>query len=454
VTDLPPDAQTFETVLADSRVTHVMVGVVDLDGVLRVKLLAKRKLRSLLAGELRFCEVVLGFDSNDDTYENTRAIGWHTGFADQALRVGADAIWPWPGDPRTYLVLAEYAAPLDVICPRSLLGRIESRCAERGYRATAAFEYEFVLFDETPHSVRDKHFRDLRPITPGAFAYSALRSSVWRELYDEILTGCEALGVPLEGLHAESGPGVLEAAIEVGDPLQAADRAVLFKTFIKTLAQRRGLIASFMSRWSLDWPGQGGHIHLSLQDATGTAVFHDPDATDHISATMRQFVAGQQHLLPELCAMFAPTVNAYTRLAPGAWAPTRATWGLDNRTCALRVIPGVPGAQRVEHRVPGADANPYLALAAALGSGLWGLEHRLELADPTAGNAYEGDVDARTALPETLDEAASRLAGSIAARDLFGASFVEHFAATRRWEERQFRRAVTDWELRRYFEVI
>jgi glutamine synthetase len=431
-----------------------MVGVVDLDGALRVKLLAKRKLRSLGAGELRFCEVVLGFDSNDDVYEDAAAIGWHTGFADRTVRAGEGSLWRSPGDPGTPLVLAEYAPPMDVICPRSLLGRIIARCADRGYRARAAFEYEFVLFDETPHSVRDKDFRGLRPITPGAFAYSAVRSSVWHDLYDELLTGCETLGVPLEGLHAESGPGVLEAAIEVSDPLRAADRAILFKTFVKTVAQRRGLMASFMSRWSLDWPGQGGHIHLSLLDRDGNAAFHAADAPEGIGDTMRHFIGGQQALAPELCALFAPTVNAYTRLAPGAWAPTTAGWGVDNRTCALRAIPASAAAQRVEHRVPGADANPYLALAAALGSGLWGVEHQLDPGKPLVGNAYDRPSDPATALPETLDAAASRLAGSAAAVDLFGAPFVEHFAHSRRWEERQFRRAVTDWELRRYFEVI
>jgi glutamine synthetase len=431
-----------------------MVGVVDLDGALRVKLLAKHKLRSLQAGELRFCEVVLGFDSNDDVYEDAAAIGWHTGFADRAVRAGESSLWRSPGDPGTPLLIAEYAPPMDALCPRSLLGRIVERCADRGFRARAAFEYEFVLFDETPHSVRDKDFRELRPITPGAFAYSAVRSAVWQDLYDELLSGCQAIGVPLEALHAESGPGVLEAAIEVSDPLRAADRAILFKTFVKTAAQRRGLMASFMSRWSLDWPGQGGHIHLSLQDLDGGAAFHAADAPDGIADTMRQFVAGQRALAPELCAMFAPTVNAYTRLAPGAWAPTRANWGVDNRTCALRAIPGAPGAQRVEHRVPGADANPYLALAAALGSGLWGVEQALDPGPPLVGNAYEGQADPGVALPETLDAAASRLAGSSAAVQLFGAPFVEHFALSRRWEEQQFRRAVTDWELRRYFEVI
>ena len=199
-----------------------------------------------------------------------------------------------------------------MLCPRNVLKRMIQRAADSGFAVSAAFEYEFFLFEETPQSVRDKGYRDLRPITPGGFGYSVLRSSVWRELYDDILSTCEGVGVPLEGLHEESGAGVLEAAITVDDALEAADRAVLFKTFVKTLAQRRGLLATFMSRWSLDWPGQGGHMHLSLQDLDGRSVFHDGAAEGAMSPTMRHFVAGQQALLPDLLAMTAPTVNSYT----------------------------------------------------------------------------------------------------------------------------------------------
>jgi glutamine synthetase len=431
-----------------------MVGLVDLDGTLRAKHLAAAKVLKALDGELRFCDVVLGFDSEDTVYENTRVTGWHTGFPDQPVRVAVESLRPLPGERASYLLLADYAEPLDVVCPRSTLRRVLARAEAMGFRASAALEYEFFLFEETPHSVRDKDFRDLRPLTPGAFAYSALRSSVWRELYDDILRTCEVMRMPLEGLHAESGPGVIEASIAVEDALEAADRAVVFKTFVKALAQRRGLMATFMSRWSLEWPGQSGHVHLSLQRLDGTSAFHEPAAPGAMSETLLHFVGGQQSLLAELCAMFAPTVNAYTRLVPGAWAPTMAAWGVDNRTCALRVIPGSPASQRVEHRVPGADANPYIALAAAIGSGLWGIEHHTEPSAPTAGNAYENAVETAAPLPATLGEAAARLAGSRAAVDLFGAPFVEHFARSREWEEREFRRNVTDWELRRYFEVI
>jgi len=173
-----------------------------------------------------------------------------------------------------------------------------------------------------------------------------------------------------------------------------------------------------------------------------------------VSETMRHFIGGQQRLMGELLAMVAPTVNSYTRLIPGFWAPTEASWGIDNRTCALRVIAGGPKSQRVEFRVAAADANPYLALAAALGAGLWGIENRIEPDVPVVGNAYEKKFPKRLALPTTLWDAAQCLKASKPARALFGDAFVDHFAATREWEEREFRKHITDWEMERYFEII
>lgn len=443
------DVRAFIT---EHDVSHVMLAVTDLDGILRGKHLAAGKFLSAAERGGAFCEVVLGWDSDDAVYENTSRTGAHNGFPDKPIVIDVCGGRPLPGDRPSLIFLADFAAPLSALCPRNVLKRMIERAARSGFTARAALEYEFFLFDETPQSVRDKAFRDLRPITPGGFGYSVLRSAVWRELYDDILSTCDGLDVPLEGLHEESGAGVLEVAIAVDDALEAADRAVLFKTFVKALAQRRGLMATFMSRWSLDWPGQGGHIHLSLHDLDGTSVFHDEDGEGSMSQTMRHFIGGQQALLPDLLAMAAPTINSYTRLVPGYWAPTSATWGIENRTCALRVVPGTPSAQRVEYRIAGADANPYLALAAALGSGLYGIENELEPSAPVAGNAYERNDD--DPLPATLWEAAQRLRKSPAASDLLGDDFVDHFASSREWEEREFRRSVTNWELERYFEAI
>lgn len=433
---------------------HVRVAVVDNDGVMRGKYLSRDKFLSALDGGFSFCDVVLGWDSNDQLYDNTRFTGWHTAYPDAAVRILPDSVRELPLEPGMLLFLCEFDGRAEAVCPRAALRRVLDRAARAGYSVMAAAEFEFFLFDETPHSVREKGFRDLTPITPGYFGYSQLRSSVHAEFYQELLTLARDMDFPVEGLHTETGPGVLEAAIGVDAALAAADKAVLFKTYTKVLAQRRGWMASFMAKWSPNWPGQSGHLHVSLKGDDGRSVFHDPDQPHGIAQAMRWFIGGQQALMPELLAMVAPTVNSYTRLIPGYWAPTQASWGVENRTCALRAIPGSAKSQRVEYRIAAADINPYLALAAAIGSGLWGIEQRIEPTAPIVGNAYAQELPAALALPKTLGQAAERLANSAAAAELFGAEFVAHYAASRDWEEREARRAITDWQLARYFEII
>lgn len=433
---------------------HVKVGVFDIDGIMRGKYMSRDKFLSALDKGFGFCDVVLGWDSNDQQYDNTTFTGWHTAYPDAWVRIVPESCRVVPFEDDRLMFLGEFTDKAENICPRGLLRRVLERAESMGYNVSAAFEYEFFVFDETPHSIREKNYQNLRNITPGFFGYSVLRSSVLAEFYEELLSTGKAMDFPIEGLHTETGPGVLEAALTVDAALDAADKAALFKTFTKVVAQRAGWMATFMAKWSPDWPGQSGHIHMSLQDQEGGSVFYDPDAPDTMSDAMRHFIGGQQVLMPELLAMVASTVNAYTRLIPGFWAPTEASWGMENRTCALRGIHGGAKSQRVEYRIASADANPYIALSAALASGLWGIEHRIEPDEPIVGNAYAQTFPAERKLPATLMEAAGRLRKSEAARELFGEDFVEHFAATREWEEREFRKAITDWELQRYFEII
>jgi glutamine synthetase len=447
----PQDARR---IVEERKLSHVKVGLFDVDGVMRGKYISREKFLSALEGGFGFCDVVLGWDSQDQLYDNVAYTGWHTAYPDAPVRIVPGSCRDLPFEPPMLLFLAEFAPPADALCPRGVLRRLVERARTLGFDPVAALEYEFFLFEETPHSVRAKGYRDLKPLTPGSFGYSVLRSSVLAEFHRELLALCDAMDMGLEGLHTETGPGVIEAAITHDHCLAAGDKAALFKTMSKVLAQRHGWMATFMAKWSRDWPGQSGHIHLSLRGLDGARVFHDPDGPHGMSKAMRAFVAGQQQLLPELLALVAPTVNSYRRLIPGYWAPTIASWGVENRTCALRVIPGSPKSQRVEYRIAAADGNPYLALAAALGSGLWGIERGLELGPPVVGNAYAEASSPERALPRTLWEAAGRLRGSAAARELFGDAFVEHFSATREWEEREFRKHVSDWELARYFEII
>jgi glutamine synthetase len=447
-------AADARALLNERGLDHVKLGVFDIDGVLRGKYMSKEKFLSALESGFGFCDVVLGWDSNDQLYDNVSFTGWHTAYPDAPVRILPETARELPFENGMLFFLAEFAPPAETLCPRGILRRVIERARMLGFEPYAAVEYEFFLFDETPESIREKGYRDLKPMSPGNFGYSVLRSSVLSEFYHELMGSCSVMDIPIEGLHTETGPGVLEAAIAVDTALAAADKAALFKTFTKVIAQRNGMMATFMAKWSNSYAGQSGHIHLSLKRDDGSCVFHEPENDHAISETMRHFVGGQQRLMPELLAMVSPTVNSYSRLIPGYWAPTSATWGVENRTCALRVIPGSAKSQRVEYRIAAADANPYLALAVALGSGLIGIEQKMEPGEMVKGNAYELPPDAAPSLPRTLWEAAQNLRASKAARDLFGNDFVEHFAATREWEEREFRRHITDWELARYFEII
>jgi len=290
--------------------------------------------------------------------------------------------------------------------------------------------------------------------TPGMFGYSVLRNSVHSDFYHELMDLCDKMDMPIEGLHTETGPGVLEAALYYDELLKTADKAVLFKTFTKVLAQQKGHMATFMAKWSNDYPGQSGHLHISAHNKKGKSLFYDESKENTISDEMRWFIGGQQKLMPDVLAMIAPTCNAYTRLIPGFWAPTQATWGVDNRTCALRAITGSSKAQRVEYRVTAADINPYIALAAAVGTGLWGIKNKIEPNSPIKGNAYDVQLPEEYSFPKHLHSAAERLKNSKIAREIFGDTFVEHYSYTREHEANEQLKAITDWQLKRYFEII
>lgn len=447
--------EELETALDEHGIVHHKIGVFDIDGVMRGKYVDRDKFLSAVDKGFGFCDVVLGWDSADQLYDNTKVSGWHTGYRDASVKLDPTTARRIPFEPDTVLLIGSFTGDHAAVCPRSLLHAMVDRAASHGYFVRAALEYEFFLFDETPQSARDKGYRNLRPFTPGMFGYSVIRNTVHHELYHELLTTMREMDCAIEGLHTETGPGVLEAAIAVDEARRAADKAALFKTFMKVLAQRRGLMATFMAKWSNAYPGQSGHIHVSLsQGEDGDSAFYDPGKAHEMSDTMRHFVAGQVKYMPQLLPMVCSTINAYRRLVPGMWAPTSANWGVENRTTAVRVIGGSPQSMRTEYRVGPADANPYLALAAALGSGLLGIEEKLEPIAAVEGNAYDDPGEGSVPLPGTLAEATEAFAASDAAKKLFGDTFVDHFAATRRWEDRQARAHISDWDLARYFEII
>jgi len=459
---------TDPKVLLDSKlrdyrargVTKVKLGLTDIDGVIRGKYVSLDKFASLLTKGGGFCDCVFGWDVNDQLYDAGSYTGWHTGFPDTGFRLLTDSE-RWLEEEHCPYFVGEFVNPGGdgdedhPLCPRTRLRLLLDRLAQHGLYLCSGFEYEFFVFSETPHSVRDKSFRDLRPLTPGNFGYSVLRTAAEADRFNELFDYMSALQCPLEGLHCETGPGVWEAALAAADGIEAADRANLFKTFSKAYFQRQSCMATFMAKWSMDYPGQSGHYHCSLVSEEGSNLFRD-DKEDHgMSQLQKLAVAGLQRYLPELLVLLAPTINSYTRLVRGAWAPTAATWGEENRTAAIRVIQGA-GSQRIECRAGGADANPYLAAAAVVAAILGGIEAGDEPGAAVVGNAYaiQDELPEQQQFPGNLRAAAERFAASGLARDLFGAAFTEHFAMTRLWECREYERHVNDWQLERYFEII
>jgi glutamine synthetase len=440
--------------MREEGVQQVKLGGFDIDGILRGKYISLEKFASAAREGFGFCDVIFGWDANDVLYDNARFTGWHTGYPDTLARIDLSTYRLLPWEKNTAFFIADFhdrdGGPL-AVSPRQALRRVIERAHRLGYVPTLAAEYEFFFFRETAETVRQKHYRDMRPLTPGMFGYSVLRSGANADFVHQILDGMRAFDVPLEGFHTETGPGVYEAAIRYDEALAAADKAALFKTMMRVIAARNDCIVTFMAKWNEELPGCGGHLHQSLSALeTHAPVFHDPAKPHGFSDEMRHYIGGQLTLMGELTALSCPTVNSYKRLVPGTWAPTTPTWGIENRTCTIRAIPGNPKATRVEYRLPGADANPYLAMAASLASGIYGIEHRIEPGEPTL-NGYEAHENP---LPRTLEEATARLQSSTAAVDLFGEAFVDHFVRTRQWECRQYQKAVTDWERSRYFEII
>jgi glutamine synthetase len=443
--------------LKESKALKVKFAASDIDGILRGKTISIDKFLQIVESGGGFCDVVFGWDSNDACYDNVKFTGWHTGYPDAAVYIDLGSLRYIPWDNDIPFFVADYSQPAGtdlVACPRSLLKRIALQADELGYVPLFAGEYEWYNFLSSPRELNEKRLDTLQPISPGMFGYSMLRPGLYNEYFNQLFDYLYKFDIPLEGLHTETGPGVYEASIKFDEVMRAADKAILFKNSVKEIAYRHGIIASFMAKWRTDLPGCGGHIHQSLWDRSGKKnLFYDAGEKNNVSTLMKHYLAGQLHCLPHIMPMYAPTINSYKRLGGGAWAPVTVSWGIENRTTAVRVINGDEKSTRCELRVPGADANPFLAMAAALASGLYGIRNKLELkTPPTTGNGYE--ATGQGMLPLNLLDATRIMKESDIANELFGEDFVGHYISTREWEWRQFSKEVTNWELKRYLEII
>ena len=321
-----------------------------------------------------------------------------------------------------------------------------------GYVTKIGSELELYVFDETYESAHQKAYKDLK--TAGWYIedYHIFQTTKEEDLIRAIRNGMDGAGVPVEFSKGEWGPGQEEINLQYAEALEMADRHSIYKNGAKEIAYRQDKAITFMAKWDYGLAGNSCHLHSSLWDAkTDTALFHDDSADDGMSALFRHYLAGQLLLAQEMTYFFAPYINSYKRFQAGSFAPTKAAWSRDNRTAGFRLVGHGP-ALRVECRIPGADANPYLAFAATIAAGLHGIEQKLELEPAIAGNLYE--LDAARDVPKTLREGLAALDGSTVLRTAFGDAVIDHYLHTGEWEQSEYDRRVTDWELQRNFERV
>jgi glutamine synthetase len=383
---------------------------------------------------------------------------------------------PWENNVPFFLVSfldPETKAPVSV-CPRGVLKKFVGKAEQSGWQCIAGIEFEYFQFKETPHSLAEKKFLDLQPLTPGMHGYSLLRTQLNSDYFRDIFDVAQAFEVDIEAHHTETGPGVFETALAYTTALRVADNALLFKYLVKSLGMKYGITPSFMAKPWGNLPGCSGHIHVSLQDSNGNNIFAVKpeelqggregaayDELKYISQTAEYFLAGVLDGLTDVMPTLVPTINGYKRLVAGEafWAPNAVTYGYDSRAASVRVIspPSVPPtATRFEIRVTGADVNPFFALSAIFGLGLRGIEKKLPLPVPPISHFSLEDKKAGkiTMLPQSLETATERMVrpDSIA-REIFGDEFVDHFGGTREHEIKLWNEAVTSWEVERYLEL-
>lgn len=421
-------------------------GIFDYDATLRVRRFPSIQGAAALAEGYSFPNVLYRWDTGEAVYDAAEKFGSEPCAADPHTRRS------YPFEPEALFYIADFTGPSAALSPREVLKRQIGRAASQGFHARAAFECEFTVLNETAESLRAKHYENPIAWAPDNRCWSADSAGV----YAEFVTGLEAvmatLNVPLYALGTELGPGCFEATFEAVEPLKAADDFGLFRNFTKTYCRRKGLTASFLAQLGHGFQGLSGHLNLSLSDLHGKPLF--PGGDDGMSATMGHFIGGLLTLLPECAALCTHTVNAWRRMVPGNWAPRTPSWDINNYGVAVRVANDRPETTRIEFRVPAADTNPHLALALALGAGLWGIENHMALPERAAGDVRSFVPKGLRALPRSLGEAAERLAGCAAAKDIFGATFVDHFVMTRIHEDNVLRRAVSATERARYLEAL
>jgi glutamine synthetase len=446
--------ERLKSAVAAGEIDTVVVAFADMAGQLVGKRFHAEHFVESAHDETHACNYLLANDIEMEPVPGYAAAGWDQGYGDFTLIPDLASLRRIPWLPATALVLADVVDHHrhDIAhSPRALLKGQIARLAERGQKAFLASELEFYLFDETYQDLQARGYRE--PKTSGYYIedYHVFQTTKEEPLMRAIRNGLHGAGIPVENSKGEWGPGQAEINVRYAEALDMADRHVILKNGVKEMAWQAGKSVTFMAKWRGDLAGSSSHIHMSLWDQNGrTPLFHDPDAPRGMSRLMRQFLAGQLAHAREITYFLAPGINSYKRFQSGTFAPTRAVWSVDNRTAGFRVCGEGTKAARVECRVGGADLNPYLAFAALIAAGLSGVDQGLELEAPFVGDIYQSR-DARE-IPKTLRDAAATLKESKMLRAAFGDAVVEHYVHAAEWEQGEYDRRVTDWEVRRGFE--
>jgi glutamine synthetase len=443
----------LDELITAGDIDTVIVGFADMQG----RLTGKRVAARLFAEEVakhgaECCNYLLAVDVDMNTVDGYAMSSWNTGYGDMVMTPDFDTLRRVPWLPGTALVMADLTwvdgGPV-IAAPRSILARQISRLSERGLVPYVGTELEFMVFDNSYRDAWARGYRELTPSTDYNIDYAMLASSRMEPLLRDIRLGMIGAGMYCEGVKGECNLGQQEIAFRYDHALVTCDNHTIYKNGAKEIADQHGKSLTFMAKFD-EREGNSCHIHISLRGDDGRAVFTDADGPHQMSDMFRSFVAGQLATLRELTLFYAPNINSYKRFVDGSFAPTAIAWGLDNRTCALRVVGHGPG-MRMECRAPGGDVNQYLAVAALIAGGLHGIDQKLELPEPLSGNAYESGAER---LPTIIAEAAELFAGSEVARSAFGDDVVEHYLNNARVEMTAFNSAVTDWERVRGFERL
>ncbi|KAB2846820.1 MAG: glutamine synthetase [Hyphomicrobiaceae bacterium] len=448
---------SFDELKAETKaggIDTVLACMVDMQG----RLVGKRFHASYFVDgaheETHGCDYLLANDIDMEPVPGYAASSWERGYGDFVLKPDLSTLRRIPWLEGTALVLCDV---LDhhhhelAHSPRAILKAQVARLAGQKMKALLASELEFYLFDETFKSALEKRYHGLA--TAGAYIqdYHILQTTKEEGFMRAVRKGLDGAGVPVENSKGEWGPGQEEINVRYAEALEMADRHVILKNGIKEIAHGQGKAVTFMSKWRYDLAGSSSHIHASLWDETGKkSLFFEPKAEFGMSKLMASFVAGQLKYARDITWFLAPYVNSYKRFQAGTFAPTRSVWSRDNRTAGFRLCGEGGKGIRIECRIGGADLNPYLAFAALLAAGQAGIEEKLELEAPFSGDAYHDK-----SIPEvarTLRDAIHALEGSEMLRKAFGSGVVDHYLHTAKWEQFEYDRRITDWELFRGFE--